>query len=69
MLDANLLTYDDLLVRLADALRDGERGPTACQRLRERYRVVLVDEFQDTDPLQWDVVRQAFGDGPHAGWS
>ena len=35
----------------------------ACQRLRQRYRVVLVDEFQDTDPLQWDVVRQAFGDG------
>ena len=25
--------------------------------------VVLVDEFQDTDPLQWKVVRQAFGDG------
>ena len=63
LLDANLLTYDDLLVRLADALSDDERGPTACQRLRERYRVVLVDEFQDTDPLQWKVVRQAFGDG------
>ena len=63
LLDANLLTYDDLLVRLADALGDDERGPTACLRLRERYRVVLVDEFQDTDPLQWKVVRQAFGDG------
>jgi exodeoxyribonuclease V beta subunit len=63
LLDANLLTYDDLLVRLADALKDIERGPIACQRLRERYRVVLVDEFQDTDPLQWDIVRQAFGDG------
>jgi exodeoxyribonuclease V beta subunit len=63
LLDANLLTYDDLLVRLADALSDDERGPTACQRLRQRYRVVLVDEFQDTDPLQWKVVRQAFGDG------
>jgi exodeoxyribonuclease V beta subunit len=63
LLDANLLTYDDLLVRLADALSDEERGPTACRRLRERYGVVLVDEFQDTDPLQWKVVRQAFGDG------
>ncbi len=63
LLDANLLTYDDLLVRLADALSDDERGPTACRRLRERYGVVLVDEFQDTDPLQWKVVRQAFGDG------
>ena len=32
-------------------------------RLRERYRVVLVDEFQDTDPVQWDILRRAFGDG------
>jgi exodeoxyribonuclease V beta subunit len=63
LLDANLLTYDDLLVRLADALSDAERGPTACLRLRERYRAVLVDEFQDTDPLQWQVVRDAFADG------
>ena len=63
LLDANLLTYDDLLVRLRQALEDSERGAMACQRLRKRYRVVLVDEFQDTDPLQWDVVRQAFGDG------
>ena len=63
LLDANLLTYNDLLVRFREALEDSERGAMACQRLRERYRVVLVDEFQDTDPLQWDVVRQAFGDG------
>ena len=24
---------------------------------------MLVDEFQDTDPVQWDIVRRAFGDG------
>ena len=29
-------------------------------RLRERYDVVLVDEFQDTDPVQWDIMRTAF---------
>jgi exodeoxyribonuclease V beta subunit len=63
LVDGNLLTYDDLLVRLARALEDGERGPQACLRLRQRYRVVLVDEFQDTDAVQWKVVRQAFGDG------
>ena len=33
--------------------------------LRERYRVALVDEFQDTDPTQWEIVRTAFGDGRH----
>ncbi|MGH9028094.1 MAG: UvrD-helicase domain-containing protein, partial [Acidimicrobiales bacterium] len=60
---ANLLTYDDLLVRLRDALVDPERGKTACARLSGHYKVVLVDEFQDTDPVQWDVVKNAFGSG------
>ncbi len=58
-----ILTYDDLLTRLASTLQDPQRGPAACARLRERYRVALVDEFQDTDPIQWDIVRMAFGDG------
>ena len=61
--DDNLLTYDHLLSRLADTLEDHDRGPLACRRLRQRYRVVLVDEFQDTDPVQWRVVQTAFGDG------
>jgi exodeoxyribonuclease V beta subunit len=63
LLERNLLTYDDLLVRLRAALADEQRGLEACRLLRQRYRVVLVDEFQDTDPVQWDVVRLAFGDG------
>ena len=32
------------------------------RQLRSRYEVVLVDEFQDTDPAQWDIMRCAFGD-------
>ncbi len=53
-----LLSYDDLLSRLADALED----PTspARQRMRERWSIVLVDEFQDTDPVQWQVFDRAF---------
>jgi exodeoxyribonuclease V beta subunit len=54
-----LHTYDDLVTRLHEALADPVRG--AAQRLRGRYRVVLVDEFQDTDPLQWGILRHFAG--------
>ncbi len=54
-----LLGYDDLLSRVAQAL-EAEDAP-ARVRMRARWSVVLVDEFQDTDPVQWDVVRRAFG--------
>jgi exodeoxyribonuclease V beta subunit len=30
-------------------------------RLRDRYDVVLIDEFQDTDPVQWRIMQRAFG--------
>ncbi|WP_127479896.1 UvrD-helicase domain-containing protein [Nocardioides pantholopis] len=53
-----ILSYDDLLVRLAAALEDDEAPARA--RMRERWRVVLVDEFQDTDPVQWQVLDRAF---------
>ncbi|MGI8532551.1 MAG: UvrD-helicase domain-containing protein, partial [Geodermatophilaceae bacterium] len=52
--------FDDLLILLRDVLADPERGPAAAGRIRERFRVVLVDEFQDTDPVQWEVLRRAF---------
>jgi exodeoxyribonuclease V beta subunit len=57
---AGILTYDDLLTRLRDTLLDPERGPAARRKLRDRYRVVLVDEFQDTDIVQWEILSRAF---------
>ena len=59
---AGLITYDDLLTRLNDTLH-GPAGEVGVRRLRERYRVVLVDEFQDTDPVQWSILRRAFAGG------
>ncbi len=55
-----LIDYDDMLLRLAGTLTDPDSGPVARERLRARYRVVLVDEFQDTDPVQWGILREAF---------
>ena len=62
-----ILTYDDVLIRLRATLEDPERGPLARARLRGRYDVVLVDEFQDTDPVQWDIMHRAFGDAVETG--
>jgi exodeoxyribonuclease V beta subunit len=61
--EARLITFDDLLTRLDHALADDERGPAVARWLRGRYDVALVDEFQDTDLVQWDIMRRAFGSG------
>ncbi|HEY2769634.1 MAG TPA: UvrD-helicase domain-containing protein [Solirubrobacteraceae bacterium] len=54
-----VMTYDDLLTRLNDTL-DGPNADAARARLRSRFDVVLVDEFQDTDPIQWQILHRAF---------
>lgn len=54
-----ILGYDDLLTRLADAL-EPEDSP-ARGRMTRRWPIVMVDEFQDTDPIQWRVIQRAFG--------
>jgi exodeoxyribonuclease V beta subunit len=59
---AGLMTYDDLLTRL-EATLGGPGGAAVARRLKARFPVVLVDEFQDTDPVQWSIMRRAFGDG------
>ena len=53
-----ILGYDDLLSRLATALQ-GQDAP-ARDQMRRRWRIVMVDEFQDTDPVQWQVIERAF---------
>ena len=57
---AGIRHFDDLLVLLRDALTDPHHGAAAADRIRARYSVVLVDEFQDTDPVQWEILRLAF---------
>jgi exodeoxyribonuclease V beta subunit len=53
-----VLGYDDLLSRLADALAT-DHSP-ARARMHQRWPIVMVDEFQDTDPVQWQVIDRAF---------
>ena len=58
--EAGLLFFDDLLRDLALALRS-ETGPRLAERLRARFAVALIDEFQDTDPLQYEIFHGVWG--------
>lgn len=58
-------TFDGLLADARDLLT-GPDGPTVIAALRTRIGVVLIDEFQDTDRVQWDIFRTAFVDRPEA---
>ena len=57
------LTFDDLILRVRDLLR---RSDGARRALRERFDALLIDEFQDTDPLQVDIAL-AFATDPETG--
>ena len=59
-----VVTYDDLLTRLATSIADPVRGQMVAERLRRRYSMAVVDEFQDTDIVQWRILRAAFGSPP-----
>ena len=55
----NVRTFDDLLADTRSLLVD-DTDRTVALELRRRFRIVLVDEFQDTDRVQWDILRIAF---------
>ena len=58
--ELQVLAYDDLLLRLKEALLNGSRGDDLADLLREKYPLALVDEFQDTDPTQYDIFRRIY---------
>lgn len=60
--ERGLIDYDDMLAWVWRAL-EGRGGPDLIKALRERFRCALVDEFQDTDDLQWRIFRRLFVEG------
>ncbi len=58
-LTRNLLSYEDLLLRLAEGLT-GPGGKELAASIRARYGAALVDEFQDTDPVQYEIFARIY---------
>ncbi len=61
-----VLSFDDLLTRLDRALQSGN-GEALANLIRERYPVALIDEFQDTDPVQYRMFRRIYLNQPECG--
>ncbi|WP_374322734.1 exodeoxyribonuclease V subunit beta [Aquipseudomonas alcaligenes] len=57
-----LLAFDDLLNNLDQALHSAA-GDDLAARLREQYPLALIDEFQDTDPIQYAIFDRVYRDG------
>jgi ATP-dependent helicase/nuclease subunit A len=60
------LNYEDLLQKAARLLREKAEVRAALQR---KYRWLFVDEFQDTDPIQAEVILLLAGVGGEADWT
>ena len=58
--ELGVVDYGDL-IWLAHRLVS--RHPHIARRIRDRYRLVVLDEYQDTDPGQRELLRAIFGDG------
>ena len=59
------LTFEDLLLRARDLLAE---APSALDYFRRRFKFLLIDEFQDTDPLQAEIVLLLAGEGEAKDW-
>lgn len=58
------LTFHDLIDRVR-TLVAGPEGAALSRKAAARWKAVLIDEFQDTDPEQWDIFRGLFSDPGH----
>ncbi|USD36019.1 exodeoxyribonuclease V subunit beta [Ferrimonas sp. SCSIO 43195] len=59
-----VLGFDDLMRHLDGAL-SGDNGPALAQLIRQQFPAALIDEFQDTDPVQYRLFQTLYLDQPH----
>jgi exodeoxyribonuclease V beta subunit len=60
-ISSGTLSFDDLITGLRDLLKpENPLSKDVIDGMRARYRLVLIDEFQDTDDTQWDIFSNIF---------
>lgn len=65
---AGTQSFDDLLYSLRSALRANAKSKDSlAEHIRSRYPVALIDEFQDTDPVQYEIFRRVYGGARRGG--
>jgi exodeoxyribonuclease V beta subunit len=61
LIQSGVTTFSELISGLEQRL-SGPGADRFITEMRHNFRVVMIDEFQDTDPLQWDIFRRLFLD-------
>jgi exodeoxyribonuclease V beta subunit len=56
---SNILSFDDMLTRLYAALRRPD-GKALARSIRAKFKAALLDEFQDTDPVQYGIFSEIY---------
>lgn len=56
----NVFGYNDLLLNLSRILDNTDNAKGIIQRVNDKYKVVFIDEFQDTDPIQIKIFNTLF---------
>jgi len=57
------ISYNDMLLHVESVLYS-DKSFLLLKKLRQKYKIAFVDEFQDTDPVQWKIFRKIFIDNP-----
>ncbi len=62
----SLMSFNDMLTLLGDALQS-DAADSLSARIATEHPIALIDEFQDTDPIQWSIFRRVYEGRPNTG--
>ena len=61
----SILNFNDLIRRIENHILNESNNSESIIDLKEKYKFILIDEFQDTDQIQWNIISLLFKDHKH----